>query len=89
MSMLKSICGKQSRLIVLGAFIISLGGCIPGGLGGDLVASTAAAVVSDVVFTILDFFLLSPNVSVEEVRQLDVDFANSDHNPVFLKVKLK
>lgn len=38
---------------------------------------------------ILDFYLLSPNVEMLEVRTLDLDFAYSDHQPVQLKVALK
>lgn len=40
-------------------------------------------------FYVIDGFILSPNVELEEVKVLDEDFKNSDHNPVQIKVKLK
>ncbi|HEX2977464.1 MAG TPA: hypothetical protein VHO68_16140 [Bacteroidales bacterium] len=39
--------------------------------------------------TVIDFFLLSPNVEKITVRCLDLAFRNSDHNPVFLSARLK
>lgn len=39
--------------------------------------------------TVIDFFLLSPNVSSLSVKCIDLGFANSDHNPVILQAKLK
>jgi endonuclease/exonuclease/phosphatase family metal-dependent hydrolase len=39
--------------------------------------------------TVIDLFLLSPNVKVESVRCINLEFENSDHNPVRVKVKLK
>ncbi len=39
--------------------------------------------------TILDYFLLSPNVQLLSVKTLDLGFRFSDHNPVTLTVKLK
>ena len=39
--------------------------------------------------TTIDFFLLSPNVSLVSVNCMDLGFANSDHNPVRIKVKLR
>ena len=38
--------------------------------------------------TLIDFFLVSPNVEVLEVEGIDLDFAMSDHQPVRLKVRL-
>jgi endonuclease/exonuclease/phosphatase family metal-dependent hydrolase len=38
--------------------------------------------------TIFDFFLVSPNVKVESVKCINLNFMNSDHNPVIIKVKL-
>lgn len=40
-------------------------------------------------YYVIDGFILSPNVSLESVETLDLGFANSDHNPVHLKVRLK
>ena len=40
-------------------------------------------------FYVIDGYILSPNVSVEEIKTIDTDFAYSDHNPVYLKVSLK
>jgi endonuclease/exonuclease/phosphatase family metal-dependent hydrolase len=38
--------------------------------------------------TIIDFYLLSPNVQAISVNTLDREFRNSDHQPVRLKLKL-
>ena len=38
---------------------------------------------------VIDGFILSPNVELEEVTTLDLGFVNSDHNPVRLLVNLK
>jgi endonuclease/exonuclease/phosphatase family metal-dependent hydrolase len=38
--------------------------------------------------TVIDFFLLSPNIEVLEVEGIHLDFEHSDHNPVFARVKL-
>ena len=39
--------------------------------------------------TILDFFLLSPNIEMLEVRTDHLEFLSSDHNPVTMRVVLK
>jgi endonuclease/exonuclease/phosphatase family metal-dependent hydrolase len=39
--------------------------------------------------TIIDYFYVSPNIDVEEVKGIDLGFNYSDHNPVRMKVKLK
>lgn len=39
--------------------------------------------------TILDFYLLSPNIEVTEIKGLVYDFEHSDHQPVQLKIKFK
>jgi endonuclease/exonuclease/phosphatase family metal-dependent hydrolase len=39
--------------------------------------------------TILDFFLLSPNIEALSVKCINLEFNNSDHNPVIMKVRLK
>jgi endonuclease/exonuclease/phosphatase family metal-dependent hydrolase len=38
--------------------------------------------------TVIDFFLLSPNVKALSVQCIDLGFANSDHNPVRVKLRL-
>jgi endonuclease/exonuclease/phosphatase family metal-dependent hydrolase len=38
--------------------------------------------------TVIDFFLLSPNIKSLSVQTLNLGFANSDHNPVRMKVRL-
>ena len=38
--------------------------------------------------TIIDCFLLSPNVTLEEVEAIDVNFRYSDHQPVRLRARL-
>ena len=37
---------------------------------------------------VIDGFILSPNVSLASVKTVDLDFTNSDHNPVRLEVTL-
>jgi endonuclease/exonuclease/phosphatase family metal-dependent hydrolase len=39
--------------------------------------------------TIIDYFLVSPNIEVSEVQTTDLQFGHSDHNPVRLRVSLK
>ena len=38
--------------------------------------------------TIIDFFVVSPNVNVESVNTIKTGFENSDHQPVVLKIKI-
>jgi hypothetical protein len=38
--------------------------------------------------TVIDLFLLSPNIHDISVDCIDLRFENSDHNPVRIKVKL-
>ncbi|BBJ28202.1 endonuclease/exonuclease/phosphatase family protein [Athalassotoga saccharophila] len=39
--------------------------------------------------TVIDGFLVSPNLEMISVKTIDLGFENSDHNPVHLKIKLK
>lgn len=39
--------------------------------------------------TLIDFFLVSPNVEVLESKGVDQNFQYSDHQPVWMKIKLK
>jgi endonuclease/exonuclease/phosphatase family metal-dependent hydrolase len=39
--------------------------------------------------TTIDFFVTSPNVTVEYVKTMDCGFEFSDHQPVFMRVKLE
>jgi endonuclease/exonuclease/phosphatase family metal-dependent hydrolase len=39
--------------------------------------------------TVIDFFLLSPNLESDFVKCIQLDFKYSDHNPVIIKVKLR
>lgn len=39
--------------------------------------------------TVIDYYLLSPNVEVYSVETIDFDFRFSDHQPVILKARLK
>lgn len=39
--------------------------------------------------TVIDYYLISPNVELRSVKTLDLGFANSDHQPVIMQVKLK
>ena len=40
------------------------------------------------VTTVIDFYLLSPNIEVLELKVTDLGFSNSDHQPVYLSFKL-
>lgn len=40
-------------------------------------------------YYIIDGFIVSPNVTIDTVKTVNLDFANSDHNPVELQVTLK
>ncbi len=39
--------------------------------------------------TVIDFYLLSPNIDALNIMTDDLEFENSDHQPVFLTIKLK
>jgi endonuclease/exonuclease/phosphatase family metal-dependent hydrolase len=39
--------------------------------------------------TVIDFFLISPNIESDNVKCVQLDFKYSDHNPVIIKVKLR
>jgi len=39
--------------------------------------------------SLIDFFLVSPNLSVMQVKTLDVDFKYSDHNPIYIRLHCK
>jgi exonuclease III len=39
--------------------------------------------------TIIDGFLLSPNIKLLEVRGINLHFNDSDHNPVFFRIALQ
>ncbi len=39
--------------------------------------------------TCIDYFVLSPNIKMLNVKTIDLNFQNSDHNPVYLKIVLK
>jgi endonuclease/exonuclease/phosphatase family metal-dependent hydrolase len=39
--------------------------------------------------TIIDYFLLSPNLILDEVETIDMDFQFSDHQPVRLRARLQ
>ncbi len=39
--------------------------------------------------TVIDGFLTSPNIEIISVKGIDLEFENSDHNPVQLKIKLR
>jgi endonuclease/exonuclease/phosphatase family metal-dependent hydrolase len=38
--------------------------------------------------TIIDFYVVSPNIKVESVKTISSGFENSDHQPVIMKVKI-
>ncbi len=39
--------------------------------------------------TIIDFFLISPNIKNTEIKTINLDFENSDHQPILGEFKLK
>lgn len=39
--------------------------------------------------TVIDFFLVSPNIEIRKVRTVHLDFEHTDHQPVFLQIRLK
>lgn len=39
--------------------------------------------------TVIDFYLISPNIELLEIRAENLDFESSDHQPVFMRVRLK
>jgi len=39
--------------------------------------------------TLIDFFILSPNVALESVETINLGFENSDHHPVIMEIALK
>ena len=39
--------------------------------------------------TVIDYFILSPNLDLTEIKTHSLNFQYSDHNPVFLKIRLK
>ena len=44
--------------------------------------------VENTQYYVIDGFILSPNVELLSVEGVDLDFADSDHNPVLISVKL-
>ena len=51
--------------------------------------SNEAYNINSTVTTVTDFFLISPNIETLSIRNLDLNFEFSDHNPVLMNVKLK
>jgi endonuclease/exonuclease/phosphatase family metal-dependent hydrolase len=50
---------------------------------------TAAYDPATTTTTVIDFFLISPNIESVSVKCTDLAFVNSDHNPVIMQVKFK
>lgn len=48
-----------------------------------------AYVKGETFTTLIDYFLVSPNVEVLENKNINMDFEYSDHQPVYMKVRLK
>ncbi len=38
--------------------------------------------------SVIDYYLLSPNITINDVKTIDLDFQNSDHQPVLLNFSL-
>jgi endonuclease/exonuclease/phosphatase family metal-dependent hydrolase len=38
--------------------------------------------------TYLDYYIVSPNIEIIKTKTIDLNFENSDHNPVYLQVRL-
>jgi len=45
--------------------------------------------VTSTTCSLIDFFLVSPNIEVLKTRTINLEFENSDHLPVIIKVRLK
>ena len=41
------------------------------------------------IIGVIDGFLVTPNIKVNQIKTIDLDFENSDHNPILLKVSLE
>jgi len=39
--------------------------------------------------TIIDFFVLSPNIDAENIKVISQNFQNSDHDPVYMRIKIR
>lgn len=39
--------------------------------------------------TVIDYFILSPNLQAEKIEVIRQNFKNSDHEPVFMKIKIR
>jgi endonuclease/exonuclease/phosphatase family metal-dependent hydrolase len=39
--------------------------------------------------TVIDYYLLSPNLEILDIRGVNLDFRNSDHQPVLARIRLK
>lgn len=52
-------------------------------------ANKTAYVANETFTTLIDFYMTTPNIKVMDIRTIDLGFANSDHQPVYMKVKLK
>lgn len=39
--------------------------------------------------TIIDYYIFSPNIELEKIETFSQNFQYSDHEPVFLKIKIK
>jgi endonuclease/exonuclease/phosphatase family metal-dependent hydrolase len=48
-----------------------------------------AYVAGETKTQVIDFFLCSPNVELQEINVINLDFKYSDHQPVLMTVKLK
>lgn len=48
-----------------------------------------SGVRAETQFYVIDGFVLSDNLKVNHVETIDLNFQNSDHNPVYLQVTLK
>jgi endonuclease/exonuclease/phosphatase family metal-dependent hydrolase len=44
---------------------------------------------SSTTTTVIDYFLLSPNIEAISIKCINLNFENSDHNPERIKIKLK
>ena len=51
-------------------------------------ANSTPYVKGDNFRTIIDGFLVSPNIKVDKIQVFDLEFQNSDHNPVLMEVTL-
>ncbi len=55
----------------------------------DTLKPTKSEKLKNYNIVISDYFVISPNINVQNIRKIDLDFENLSHNPVLLQISLK